>query len=59
MSFSLAILVSGFDSDLIEQGLKQMKKEFAIKCSLISSTLEDAFISLEQETTHQAKVQDE
>ncbi len=57
--FGRQIHVSGFDSDLIEQGLKQMKKEFAIKCSLISSTLEDAFISLEQETTHQAKVQDE
>lgn len=49
--FGRQIHVSGYDHDLIERGLLQIKKEFSVDYELITSTLEDAFISLVQDTT--------
>ena len=42
--------VCGYDSHLIEQSLEQLTHQFVIKWIRIESTLEDAFISLVQQT---------
>lgn len=44
--FGSLIHVCGYDSQLIEKGLDELKTRYAIKWNPINSTLEDAFISL-------------
>lgn len=44
--FGSLIHVCGYDSQLIEQGLRELSAQFTIKWVSINSTLEDAFISL-------------
>ncbi|MBP6919232.1 MAG: ABC transporter ATP-binding protein [Legionellaceae bacterium] len=56
--FGREIHVSGFDTPLIEQGLRRIQADFAIQCTEITPTLEDAFISLVQDTTITGKVSD-
>ncbi len=48
--FGRQIHVSGFDVRLIEQGLRKTQQNHAIHFDMITPTLEDAFISLVQDT---------
>ena len=48
--FGREIHVSGFDPQLISQGLQKLQNHFNIQFTLITPTLEDAFISLVQDT---------
>lgn len=57
--FGREIHVSGFDKVLIEQGLRNMQAQFAIQFILITTTLEDAFISLVQDTTNSTRKHDD
>ena len=44
--FGRKIHVCGFNTQTIEQGLQELKKQYAIQWQVIEPTLEDAFISL-------------
>lgn len=57
--FGREIHVSGFDTGLITQGLHSMQAHFAIQFALIKPTLEDAFISLVQDTTNPSRKHDD
>lgn len=51
--FGSLIHTCGYDKKLIEQGLKQLSTQYAIKWKEINSTLEDAFISLVNKSPEQ------
>lgn len=51
--FGREIHASGFDATLIERSLHSLQADYAIQFTEISPTLEDAFISLVQDTTMQ------
>lgn len=57
--FGREIHVSGFDTVLITQGLHSMQAHFSIQFALIKPTLEDAFISLVQDTTNLSRKHDD
>ena len=57
--FGRQIHVSGFDSLVIEKGLRQIQLNFAIQFTSITPTLEDAFISLVQDTSHTVRMRDD
>lgn len=57
--FGREIHVSGFDTHLINQSLQKLQTHFAIQYTLITPTLEDAFISLVQDTIHPKRKNDD
>lgn len=56
--FGREIHACGYDKNIIAEGLKTISQEYNIQYQLISSTLEDAFISLVAKDTQSTNIED-